>query len=294
MGINAAVVYQAIAGQISQVNKKLSQLNSVYGEESQADLLGKVESLMGVYESAQAQVETLKRENSEFQAEISSLELAKKQSSEEKDARIQQMATVAADMFDTLEQLSVLTEGTSNAVGEIKATITNSCANLEMMAAGTQSDAEFIGGFKGDISALGDSVATINDLALEINDISDQTNLLALNAAIEAARAGEQGRGFAVVADEVRKLANRAQASSGSIEKSIESVIKQAKSSAVAMDRISGNVDLAVGSTTGERDTIKGVNEQLSSVCDQVSQLNVMLEQQKAMVKAISDNLNLQ
>ena len=117
------------------------------------------------------------------------------------------------------------------------------------------------------IEALGKESEKINSVVNVIKDIADQTNLLALNAAIEAARAGEAGRGFAVVADEVRKLAERTTKSTGEISNIIGVVQESIRQS---VEQMHSGVE-AVGSGLVRADEAGSVIEQLKASSDQVS-----------------------
>ncbi|MBI5406958.1 MAG: methyl-accepting chemotaxis protein [Nitrospirae bacterium] len=143
----------------------------------------------------------------------------------------------------------------------------------------------------GTIEELGKSSDRIGEIITVINDIADQTNLLALNAAIEAARAGEHGKGFAVVADEVRKLAERTTKATKEIKEKIELIQERTAGAVEAMNSGRKDVETGVGFASEAGESLKAIVDMVKSVSDMIQQIAAAQEQQSAGAREVSANM---
>lgn len=140
------------------------------------------------------------------------------------------------------------------------------------------------------INHLSESSEQISNILGVINDIANQTNLLALNAAIEAARAGEAGRGFAVVADEVRKLAERTQHATKEIEDIINGLLRDSEEAKVAMDKSVTSVHDGTTNITGVATEIKRAVENVTLLYTAMRPVAESVSEQYVTIQSVVDN----
>ena len=144
----------------------------------------------------------------------------------------------------------------------------------------------------GFVRELGEQSVKIGDIVTVINDIADQTNLLALNAAIEAARAGEHGRGFAVVADEVRKLAERSSTSTTEIASMINIIREGVRKTVVSMDTAKDKVSTGVEYSSQVSTALEGIVESINLLHSSIHQIATATEEMSATTDEIAQDIN--
>ncbi|AJE04364.1 methyl-accepting chemotaxis protein [Geobacter pickeringii] len=141
------------------------------------------------------------------------------------------------------------------------------------------------------VESLGARSDQIGEIVGTIEDIADQTNLLALNAAIEAARAGEQGRGFAVVADEVRALAERTTKATKEISLMIKAIQQETRGAVSSMEDGVHEVERGTGEAARSGDALREILDQVNAVTVQIGQIATAAEQQTSTTSEISGSI---
>jgi methyl-accepting chemotaxis protein len=202
-----------------------------------------------------------------------------------------QVATAMQEMSSTVQQVSENSNKASEASRKAADTARHGGSIVDDTLIKMRAIADSVGQTAKKVQELGKSSNQIGEIIGVIDDIADQTNLLALNAAIEAARAGEQGRGFAVVADEVRKLAERTSKATKEITQMIQSIQTETKSAVEAMESGTKQVELGVESTTQAGTSLHEIIKTSEQVGDMVMLIATAATEQASASDEINGNI---
>ncbi|MBB1428500.1 methyl-accepting chemotaxis protein [Shewanella sp. SG44-2] len=197
---------------------------------------------------------------------------------------VNQMSATALEVAKASEQTAMETESMTVNVKDGQSRLTQAMVFVEGVSGDSAQAQQAVG-------MVSQSSANISRILEVISSIAEQTNLLALNAAIEAARAGEQGRGFAVVADEVRTLASRTQTSTNEISTLIESLQKEVKNASSIIDKGAQGAQKAVEQTQLALQSLNAIVEQINQVSDQVTHIATAAEEQSAVTEEVNRNI---
>ncbi|MYM93966.1 methyl-accepting chemotaxis protein [Duganella vulcania] len=280
----AQSIQDSQANELAATNLLKSKVDSLLGVVSRAasgDLTGKIEvagddaigqlahgldrmfenlrALLNNVQKAGIQVTTSATEiaASARQQEATGIEQA--QTSVEILSTTKEISANTSQLLKTMEDATAVADYTTNATADAQTNLRRMDSTMQHMVSATDS-------INAKLAALSEKASNINSVLITITKVADQTNILSLNAAIEAEKAGEAGRGFSVVATEIRRLADQTSVSTWDIEQMLKEMQSAVSASVMGMDKFSEEIRRSVGE-------VRQVTDQLSGVMDQVQKL---------------------
>ncbi len=256
----------------SEIGILIEQVNSLVDS-----LSGNVKGIMSTSNSLSSQSEQLNSSSREF------------------EKTIEQMREKASRIIESIKQMSIAiievaknSSSSAQKAQETEKVVDYGTKSVQDVANEMKNIEKTVSAVSATITELGSSSEKIGEIIGVINDIADQTNLLALNAAIEAARAGEQGRGFAVVADEVRKLAERTTKATKEIESMILSIQRNTQDAVTSMQKGKEEVSKGAEIAGKSADAISNINTLMIKLKEMITQIATASEEQSQVSEEIS------
>ncbi|OSN67253.1 Methyl-accepting chemotaxis protein McpS [Pseudomonas syringae pv. actinidiae] len=235
--------------------------------------------------SATAQVATAAEQSSAVALQTSQNVAQQRLGTDQMATAISQMSATVKDVARSTTDAAAMSQRVNISTVQGKAEIENTISLIQGLSLQAEQTSQIIGELKGESNAI----SSVLDV---IRGVADQTNLLALNAAIEAARAGEQGRGFAVVADEVRNLAKKTQESTVSIQNMIANLQSGSERAATSMQETLGKAQAGASNVVRAGELLEEIAEGIASISDRNIQVASAAEEQSLVAEEIHRNVN--
>ncbi len=313
--LNASLDPKDYYGELSQLQQALSSMvNNLKARIAEADEqsdvarreTAKAQEAMGQAEEARQHAEHARREGilaaaEELEGAVGminsvSTQLAAQiqqsdQSASEAAQRLSEAATAMNEMNATVQEVARNASSASSASAETKEKAEAGAQVVERSLRRIESVHQVSLELKEDMNQLNEHARSIDQIMGVISDIADQTNLLALNAAIEAARAGEAGRGFAVVADEVRKLAEKTMASTNNVSNAIKAIQESTAKSTVSVDNAVAQIEEATQFANESGRALEEIVATAEATADQVNAIATASEEQSAASEEINHSI---
>jgi len=295
------ILIQSITKPLSVLNKQVEQLSSADGDLSQRlqlDTHAELISLSGGFNRFLSKLRDLVIALKDVSLEVrnesaENLKISQKtrKATDQQQSEMDNVVTATQEMSATAQEVSRIASDVAVRANDIHSTVTASQQNLSTAVETVLELSENMHTASESITKVSARSDDINRILVVIGSIAEQTNLLALNAAIEAARAGEQGRGFAVVADEVRTLASKTQESTEEINNMIGSLQGEVKAAVSIIDSGSQKAGLAMESTREAHGSLQNVVHAISEIADHIRQVATAAEEQSSVSGEITRNL---
>lgn len=282
--INESNNKSLIAGQ-----KEAEALKSMQrAEEAGTEARSKTTAMLAAADRLEEVANILSSATNELSAQIEQSE----RGASEQASRVTETATGMEEMNSTVVEVARNAGAASDVSAQTREKAEQGAGIVQKAVTSIQTVQREALALKEDMATLGSHAQSISQIMGVISDIADQTNLLALNAAIEAARAGEAGRGFAVVADEVRKLAEKTMTSTIDVGNAIKSIQNSATKSMDQVDRAGRAIEEATGFVNESGVALEEIVKMADQTADQVRAIATASEQQSASSEEINQSIS--
>jgi len=211
--------------------------------------------------------------------------------SDQQRDRVMEVSSAMEEVSQSVSEVADSAEQTASAAVGSQVIVSDSTAQMARSMDATSRVVEAVQSSSSTITDLNQAIQRIGEITQTIKDIADQTNLLALNAAIEAARAGEQGRGFAVVADEVRKLAERTTNSTADISQTVHDIQNATCTAVQSMDQAVKEVEDGIGLLKASGSSLNEITATSDRVTDMSQHIAAAAKQQSVATDEVARNM---